>query len=176
MNIRFAQVQDLEACFELDASFDTDYVWQMETGRTANAMSAAFRVTRLPRSMRVPVVTLRDQVAEHFERGECFLVAAEDSAITGYLDLTIDPWTRVAWLSHVTVASNRRRKGVGTALLRQAIKWVHDRQSTTLMAEVSTKNYPAGCFLQKHGFAFCGFNDRYYASRDIAIFFAATVK
>ena len=39
------------------------------------------------------------------------------------------------------------------------------------MTVVQSKNYPAIQFLQKHGFKFCGYNERYYRSRDIALYF-----
>ena len=53
MNIRPAQARDLDACLALDESFETEYVWQMDTTRSNGAMQVGFRTTRLPRAMRV---------------------------------------------------------------------------------------------------------------------------
>ena len=39
------------------------------------------------------------------------------------------------------------------------------------MTAVQSKNYPAIQFLQKQGFKFCGYNERFYRSRDIALYF-----
>jgi ribosomal protein S18 acetylase RimI-like enzyme len=44
------------------------------------------------------------------------------------------------------------------------------------MLETQTKNHPAICFYRKHGFVFCGFNDRYYTNQDIALFFAQNLR
>jgi ribosomal protein S18 acetylase RimI-like enzyme len=41
-----------------------------------------------------------------------------------------------------------------------------------MVLEMQPKNYPAIQLAQKLGFDFCGYNDRYYANRDIALFFA----
>ncbi len=174
--IRPAEPRDLEACLALDPSYGTEYVWQMETNRAPGVIQVGFRVTRLPRLMRVAVTPEREILAEHFERGECFLVAEEGGIIRGFLDMLIDPWKRTGWIHQITVAPEQRRRGVASELLRGAMNWARDQSLNTLMIEMPTKNHPAAAFVQKHGFAFCGFNDRYYASRDIAIFFAITVR
>ncbi len=176
MNIRPAQARDLEACLALDPSYETEYVWQMETSRSPGVINLGFRVTRLPRVMRVAATADRDLLAEHFERGECFLVAEENDAIRGFLDMLVVPWKRTGWINQITVAPERRRRGVASALLRGAANWAREQDLGTLMVEMQTKNHPAATLVQKHGFAFCGFNDRFYASRDIAIFFAAVVR
>lgn len=176
MNIRPAQPRDLDFCLSLDPSYETDYVWQMETTRAPGAISVGFRVTRLPRTMRVSTTIVRDILLEHFEQGECFLVAEERNEIRGYLDASMDMWKRVAWINHLTVAQQHRRSGVGGALVRATMDWTHAHNLDTVMVETQTKNYPASSLFQKHGFAFCGFNDHYYSSRDIAIFFALTLR
>jgi len=176
MEIRPAQARDLEACLALDDSFETEYVWQMETSRANGAITLGFRVTRLPRAMRVTSTQPRQVVAEHFELGECLLVAAEYPRICGYIDVTSDPWERVAWIHRLTVASDLRRRGIGTQLVRAAMEWAHAQGLRAIMASVSTKQYPASALLQKQGMTFCGYNDQYYDNHDIALFFAARLK
>ncbi len=176
MNIRPAQARDLEAILALDPSFETDYVWQMESTRVAGVNSIVFRVTRLPRTMRVACVAQPDSLLEHFERGECFLVAEEEGAIRGFVDATTEPWKQLVWINQLTVSPDRRRRGIGSALLRNALSWAQDQSATTVMVEARTKNHPATALFQKHGFAFCGFNDHYYSNRDIAIFFALNLR
>ncbi|MGB8646582.1 MAG: GNAT family N-acetyltransferase [Anaerolineae bacterium] len=176
MDIRPAQARDLDACLALDPSYETEYVWQMETNRIPGVISVGFRVTRLPRLMRVTVAPEREILTDHFEQGECFLVAEENGVIRGFLDLSVEPWKRVGWIHQMTVAPERRRRGIASALVHAAMDWAREQSLTTLMIEMPTKNHPAAALLQKHGFTFCGFNDRYYVSRDIAIFFAANVR
>ncbi len=172
MNLRPAQVRDLDACIALDESYDTEYVWQMDNSRSNGAIQLGFRTTRLPRSMRVTVHSPQDRLAEHYEQGECLMVAEEPPRIVAYVDVTHETGQRVAWIHSLVVASDMRKQKVGTQLLLAAMDWAHDQKMRALMASISTKNYPASAFLQKHGFAFCGFNDQYYHNRDIALFFA----
>lgn len=176
MNIRPAHARDLEACLALDETFETEYVWQMETGRADGALELRFRVTRLPRAMRVMSNAPRDSILDHHEMGECFLVAEEPARVVGFIDATTDLDQQVGWIHYLIVANDLRRHGVGSELLRATMRWAREKKLRALIANHSTKNYPASTFLQKHGFTFCGFNDRYYHNRDIALFFACTLR
>jgi hypothetical protein len=40
-----------------------------------------------------------------------------------------------------------------------------------MMTVVQSKKYPAICFLEKNGFDFCGYNERFYRNQDIALYF-----
>ena len=61
-------------------------------------------------------------------------------------------------------------------LLRHARQWAREQGLDMVMAEATTKNYPALCFYQKLGFQFCGFNDHYYPNQDIALFFVQMLR
>lgn len=176
MIVRPAQIRDLDACLALDETFETEYVWQMETGRANGGIQLGFRTTRLPRPMRVNVNSPRDFLTDHFEQGECVLVAEEYPRILGYIDMTMEQAQRVAWVQSLVVASDSRRQKIASHLLKAAMDWAREKKLRAVMAGISTKNYPASAFLQKHGFGFCGFNDQYYHNRDIALFFACTLR
>jgi ribosomal protein S18 acetylase RimI-like enzyme len=176
MNLRLAQVRDLDACIALDESYETEYVWQMDNSRSNGSIQLGFRTTRLPRAMRVSVRSPQDALAEHFEQGECVLVAEESPRVVGFVDATHDPGQRVAWIHSLVVAGDFRRQKIGSQLLRATMDWAHEKKLRAVIANISTKNYPASMFLQKHGFAFCGFNDQYYHNRDIALFFACNLR
>ncbi len=179
MIIRAAQARDLESCDTLDPSYDTDYVWQMETARGDGKISVGFRVTRLPRAMRVPLTLdewSRGALHENFERGECFMVASDGDEISGFVDATLNPWEQIARVNHLIVRADRRRRGIASELLRAVLHWALVRDAASVMVAVSTKNYPASALFQTHGFSFCGYNDQYYSNRDIALFFALSLK
>jgi ribosomal protein S18 acetylase RimI-like enzyme len=201
MNIRTAQARDLAACLNLDASYETEYVWQMESARQNPAELGAvqlgkptplgnapasvprggvvyltFRVTRLPRAMRVLANITRDQVMEDFERGECFLVAAEGEDVIGFVDATANPWLGMLDIAYLTVAPERRRRGIGSQLLRATVQWAREHELQQVRLAASTKNFPATSLAQKHGFVFAGFDDHYYRNRDIALFFALVLR
>ena len=184
MIIRPAQARDLDVCLAFDDSYETEYVWQVDSARTGDggafprgsSIQMGFRVTRLPRAMRVGGSSQRASLLDHFERGDCFLVAEEGKALRGYLDATVDSWRHIVWIEHLTVPPEARRQGIGSSLLRRALEWAHARNVPMAMVEMQTKNYPATALFQKFGFVFCGYNDHYYANRDIALFFALNLK
>lgn len=173
--VRPAELSDLKACLEIDHSYVTDHVWQMEENDRSDEITVTFRTAKLPRSMRVKYPKDYDNLLQSWRRGECFLVAEEDGQVCGYLDMSVQAWHLTGWINHLAVAKDYRRRGVGTALVNKAIQWARQQGLRRLMLEVQTKNYPAICFCQKNGFAFCGFNDRYYTNQDIALFFARNI-
>jgi len=40
------------------------------------------------------------------------------------------------------------------------------------MTVIQSKNFPAIKFLERNGFAFCGYNERFYRNLDIGLYFA----
>jgi hypothetical protein len=45
-----------------------------------------------------------------------------------------------------------------------------------MVLEMQPKNHAAISMAQKLGFDLCGYNDRYYSNRDIALFFSRSVR
>jgi len=176
MIIRRGDLKDLNACLLVENSYVTDYVWQVRSEeRPYEETTISFRTVRLPRSVRASSARDRDYLVHDWERGECFLVAEEDNEVRGYLDMTVQAWHRTGWINDMAVSKNHRRQGIGTALLQAAFHWAKEEKLRAVMAEAQTKNHPAISFLRKHGFVFCGFNDRYYLNQDIAVFFVRAV-
>ena len=68
-------------------------------------------------------------------------------------------------------ALKRRAICCRSRLLKSARRWAIEHELAQLMLEIQTKNHPAISFAQKHGFQFCGYNERYYRNRDIALYF-----
>jgi ribosomal protein S18 acetylase RimI-like enzyme len=115
-------------------------------------------------------------LVEDWERGEGFLVAEADNEVRGYADLVAQPWQGIGWLANLAVDRGHRRQGIGTALMRHARQWAREQGLQVLLAEATTKNYPALCFYRRLGFQFCGFNDHYYTNQDIALFFVQKLR
>jgi ribosomal protein S18 acetylase RimI-like enzyme len=176
VNIRHAELVDLHACVAIDASFVTDHVWQMEGAEGDEAVSVTFRTVRLPRAMKVSYPRDSDSLLEDWRKGECFLVADIEGEVVGYLDMTVHTWNMTGWVNNLVITKRQRRQGLGTALLRSAIRWGQDHGLWKIVGETQTKNYPAIRFYQKNAFHFCGYNDRYYVNQDIALFFVQTLR
>jgi GNAT superfamily N-acetyltransferase len=176
MQVRPAGPSDLEACSALDHSYTTNHVWQMEAREVNNALAVTFRVTRLPREMRVNYPRQGEDLLTGWRRRDGFLAADEDGRVCGYVALTAQVEHGIAWVGDLVVDRPWRRRGIGTALLRAAAQWGHDHDLVRLVVEVQTKNYPAIRLCQSRGLTFCGYNDHYWPSQDIALFFGESLR
>jgi ribosomal protein S18 acetylase RimI-like enzyme len=176
MDIRPATLVDLNECLLLDHTINTDHVWQMAVQEGDARVDVTFRTVRLPRWMQSEYPRNRDQLVEDWQRDEGFFVAEVDGQVCGYVDLLVQPWQHQGWIANLAVDRAYRRRGIGTALMRHTRQWAWEQGLHVVMAEATTKNYPALCFYQKLGFQFCGFNDHYYPNQDIALFFVNALR
>ncbi len=171
MHIYRADLRDLTACLSLDGSFETEYVWQVTQQGEDKDMVTRFQITRLPRVMQVQYPGWSEALLAHQQRGDLILVAAEAAHIWAYIDQETQPDQSVAWIHHLVVDPAHRRQGTGSALLARGLQHARQQGLSHVMAVVQSKNHPATVFLQKHGFRFCGYNERYYRNRDIGLYF-----
>jgi GNAT superfamily N-acetyltransferase len=171
MIVRPAAMSDLNACLSLDHDCVTDHVWQMKVQEEEKSIGVTFQTVRLPRRMRAEYPRDLGQLVEDWQQGAVFLVAEVDGEIRGYVDLHARRWQQTCWVANLAVDRGYRRRGIGTALMRDARQWAREQGLNSVLAESTTKNHPGLCFYQKLGFQFCGFNDHYYTNQDIALFF-----
>ncbi len=167
---------DFEACLSLDHSSSSDYVWQVEMQEIQGYMTYGFRTVRLPRSITVPFPQDAGVLASVWPSRECFLVAEWEGRIFGYLTIQADRALGIGWVRELVVDRPVRRRRVGSALIQEALKWVHSAGLRRVTVEVQTKNHGGILFCQRHGFVLCGFNDRYFPNHDIALFFTQGVR
>lgn len=176
VQIRPAVTTDLAALMALDHSCQSDYVWQMDVQHEDGQVGAIFREIRLPRSVAIPYPRLVSVLSENWNRRSGILVAAIDGAAVGFVRSTDTLIPRTAWLLDLVVASRYRRQGIASALVVAAQSWAVQRKDGRVLLEMSSKNNPAIRLAQKLGFEFCGYNDQYYESQDIALFFGRLIR
>ena len=176
MKIRLAWPRDLEPCAALDHAYTTDHVWQMEVREENGVPIVTFRLARLPREMRVNYPRQDEDLLAGWQKRDGFLVAEERGYIHGYVALTTQVELGIARVGDLVVDRPLRRRGIGTALLRAAAQWGREQGLGWLLVEVQTKNYPAIRFCRSRGLAFCGYNDHYWPSHDIALFFGESLR
>jgi ribosomal protein S18 acetylase RimI-like enzyme len=167
---------DLQECLKFDASYTTEYVWQMDSRAANGEISVAFRHVRLPRSMRVAYPRDAGALSADWRTRDAVLIAERDHARLGFVSLSAYPAQRAAHVGDLVVHRPHRQAGVGAALIGAALRWARERDLKQIVAEVQTKNHPAISLLNKLGFTFCGFNDRHYLNQDIALFFSRAVR
>jgi len=176
MEVYPAELTDLNLCHQMNASYSTNYVWQMQTRDEGRRMDIHFDTVRLPRSMGVEYPRSPDELLEHWHQDGCFLVTRNlKDEVVGFIDAQPQPWQRLLWVFNLVVDRQYRQQGMGTMLLKSASHWALQYDLRKIMLEVQTKNHPAISFAQTLGFQFCGYNDRYYANRDIALFFCKSI-
>lgn len=174
--IRSARTDDLKDCLEFDASYTTDYVWQMDSQLSTGQIKITFSKLRLPRSMRVEYPRNAEALAVDWRTRDAFLIAEHERQKIGYISLSESSAQRVATVGDMVVRRRYRRGGVGLALIGAAVHWARERKLKQIVVELQTKNHPAIQLLNKLGFVFCGFNDQHYLNQDIALYFSRAVR
>jgi ribosomal protein S18 acetylase RimI-like enzyme len=64
------------------------------------------------------------------------------------------------------VASSRRRQGIGSALLEQAVRWAHETDVSKLELHVFPHNTPAIALYERFGFVREGYRRGHYRRGD----------
>jgi ribosomal protein S18 acetylase RimI-like enzyme len=172
IEIRPAIDTDIPKLIALDHNYTTDTVWQMDIQQDDGQIGVSFRQTRLPRSARVEYPRAAASLADDWTERSGLLVAVLAEDIVGYISLRQDIAPITSWATDLVVMRRVRRQGIGSALVLAAQDWTKQHDSYRMVLEMQPKNYPAICLAIKLGFDFCGYNDRYYANHDIALFFA----
>jgi len=171
IEIRPADLQDFGQLLNLDHSYQTSYVWQMDRTFEEGQISIFFREIRLPRHVKVDYPHSPKFLTQTLPQAT-LLVAILDNLPVGYVSVVEHLAPNSSWVTDLVVDEKSRRKGIGTALLMSAQEWTIRKNLKKIILEMQSKNFPAIRFAQKLGFEFCGYNDHYYSNRDIALFFA----
>lgn len=170
IEIRPAVSTDLPRMMGMDHSVASEYVWQLDLRRDGGQISASLREVRLPRPVTVAYPRNPFALADDWPRKSLALVAV-DAHVIGYACVVEQGAASVAWVTDLAVDSHQRRRGLGLLLLKSAEDWASERGHAMLIFEAQAKNQPAIRLAQKAGLEFCGYNDHYYANRDVALFF-----
>ena len=175
LTIRPGIATDLLRLMELDHSCSSAYVWQLDFQKENEQVVSKFRKVRLPREVRVPYPRRVDTLADLWNRQPGF-VAVLSSNPVGYIPMLEQVSAGMVWITDVIVAPSARRRGIGSALIRTAQDWATERGAQRIILEMQSKNYPAICMAQALGYDFCGYNDQYYATQDVTLFFGRALK
>jgi RimJ/RimL family protein N-acetyltransferase len=175
-DIRPGNPSDIPRLMALDHTCLSDYVWQLELRREAGQATASFREVRLPRSVEVKYPRNPSSLKEEWMRRDIVFVALNDGIPIGYVCVTAEHTSSVAWVTDLVVSANERRKGAASALLMAVQDWGLERGVRHLILEMQSKNQAYIRLAQKFGYEFCGYNDQYYLTQDVALFFGRAIK
>jgi GNAT superfamily N-acetyltransferase len=160
----------------LDHTSTSDYVWQLELRRETAQITAAFREVRLPRTVDVRYPRDPSTLGNEWTRRDLVVAALKDEILIGYACAVEEHASAVAWLTDLVVMPEFRRKGAGSALLTATQDWALERGVRRLILEMMSKNQACIRLAQKFGYEFCGYNDQYYPTQDVALFFGRALK
>ncbi len=172
IEIRPAIAGDLPVLAALDHGCQTAYVWQMERQFDEGQISVSFRQVRLPRAVALAYPRLPELLLQEKFNRLTLLVAVMDGHSVGYVRLKDDVIPGAVWVSDLVVHPLARRKGIGTALVLAGQHWAMQHRLRRMVLEMSSKNHPAIELAGRLGYEFSGYNDHFYPSQNIAIFFA----
>lgn len=176
IEIRPAVSTDYEHLAKIDPSNRTEYVWQMDRVIEEGQITIGFREVRLPRAIQVEHPHPRDLSHKTGQASSGVLVAALKGIAVGYIILDENVIPSGVWIRDLAVLEEHRRQGIGSALLLSAQEWAIQRRLKKIILETQSKNYPAIRMAVKLGFELSGYNDRYYANQDIALFFSRLLR
>jgi GNAT superfamily N-acetyltransferase len=176
IQLRPTVASDLSRLMNFDHSISSEAVWQLELRRDAGQINASFREVRLPRSTDVSYPHDPYSLADDWVRRSMMYTAYSGADPVGYISLLERGTASIVWITDLVVAADGRRKGVASTLLAAAQEWATSRSHRRLIIEMQSKNFPAIRLAQKNGFEFCGYNDHYYLTQDVALFFSKALK
>ncbi len=176
VKIRPSIATDLPFLAKVDHTCNTEYVWQMDIRREEGQVLVSFREIRLPRPVRVEYPRSISGMADEWRRRDGMLVAQIGEETVGYMRLTDRFVPNTARVTDLVIVPRFRRQGVATGLVLAAQAWALDRHNMQVLLETTSKNHPMICLARKLGFEFCGYNDHYYMTKDVALFFYKALK
>jgi GNAT superfamily N-acetyltransferase len=176
IQLRPTVAADLSRLMGFDHSVTSESVWQLELRRDTGQITAAFREVRLPRSIAVAYPHDPYSLADDWIRRSMMYTAYSGPDPVGYISLVERGAASIVWVTDLVVHADYRRQGVASTLMTAAHEWAIPRSHRRMIMEFQSKNLPAIRLAQKFGYEFCGYNDQYYPTQDVTLFFGRTMK
>ena len=177
VEIRPAVQSDLPFLIQIEHSYESMYVWQMDRALGEGQIVVNFRLTRLPRPVQVEYGSRHPLLnEENWSRYQALLVATLAQVPVGYVGISDQFAPKTVWVTDCVVREDMRRKGIGTALILAAQDWGIENGFRRTTIEVQSKNNPGIQLARKLNYEFCGYNDHYSANQDIVLFFARSLR
>ena len=175
--IRDGVKEDISKCIELDSSYHTDHVWQMNVREDADETQITLRKQRLPRSLEASHQSDAKRLELTIKQKHCFIILIESSSDTllGYISMRVDQIYHLAYLQDIVIDKPYRGEHLGSRLVDVAQLWATEKKLNHIIFEIPTTNHPCIEFAKSQGFVYCGFNDLYLPNQEIALFFTRSL-
>lgn len=160
-------VADRPGVMAIDTSFETASV--LDVVVTPRRIELVERVLAVPLVKRYPI----EDAFAHWASWDTGFVA-QDERICGFAAVEYEPWHARLVLWHLYVAPERRREGIGRALLARVEQHGCERGARRVWLETSNVNVPGIAAYARLGYALCGVDTTHYdatvAAAETAIF------
>ncbi len=176
IKVRSVLATDIQRLIGFEHTVNSDYVWQLDLQKESGQISVSLREVRLPRPVQVQYPRDRFSLADEWKKSARMFVALNDGVPVGYIRFFEQVAAASLWVQDLVVAAEARRKGVASLLLQYVERWGLEHHNRQIFIEISSKNHPMIDLAKKLGFEFSGYNDHYYATQDVALFFGKLIK
>ncbi|MEU6314475.1 GNAT family N-acetyltransferase [Streptomyces sp. NPDC047014] len=160
---RVALPEDSGAIKGLDGSFTTSTVFEVAVSEDG------FALREVP--VDPPLVKVfpedegdADGDDDEGEEGDSvtFVAVAGDGGIAGFAAVSYAVWNQRLTIEDIEVAPEHRGRGIGRALMGQAVEFARERGAGHLWLEVTNVNAPAIHAYRRMGFTLCGLDTALY--------------
>lgn len=176
VHIRPAMSSDINEIIQFDHAVETNYVMQIDHAREMDDFRISFRQVRLPRSVQIKYPRSPEHFKDDWQKKAVILIASIKSQLVGYAAIDFEGSNTIAWITDLVVNYPFRRKGVGSALMIAAQDWALRHGLQKIVIEIQPKNHAGISLARKAGLEFCGYNDYYFPSQDVALFFGCLIR
>jgi ribosomal protein S18 acetylase RimI-like enzyme len=104
---------------------------------------------------------------DHIEEPRAFAAVSGDKQV-GWIELGYDKWNNRMRVWEFLVEEEFRKRGIGTLLMRHAVRIARDKGARMLVLETQTNNATAIEFYLNFGFELIGFDLAAYSNEDIS--------
>lgn len=149
---------------ELVFRYRTEYYYDI----SAREGEDGFAFTLQRRAFPAPVEKrFTDRLLEPWLEEPRLFAAVDSGEEVGYVELSHERWNNRVRVSNLWVAEDRRRAGVGAALMARAVEEARTAGARALVLETQSCNDPAIRFYRKNGFSLIGFDLTAYSQTDV---------
>ena len=165
---------DRDGVEAIDTSFETSSVFDVVVA--ARGIELVERRLDQPLVKRYPM----EDAFSSWATWDTGFVAIELDKIVGFAAIEYEAWHRRLVLWHLYVSPERRRHGVGRALIEHVEHYARRRKAQRVWLETSSVNVPGVRAYERLGYSLCGCDVTLYDAtpyaHEAALFLAKTVR
>jgi len=149
---------------KLEYEYTTNQHYKVQISTAKKSWTAKLTLTPLTEPVKK---RFEEQLfAEHVEEPRV-LAATLNGEQIGWIELGYQKWNNCMRVWELLIKKEHREKGIGTQLMKHAIKLTKEKSARMLVLETQSCNVEAIQFYLKHGFQIIGFDTTAYSNRDI---------